>query len=122
MNAAYPHSFQKGEADIFRWINPQVNYHIKLKMSIAALNYLKEEYSEVKNLSGTELYRISPERWILDTTLHGLGAVRRFYLGLADQIEIMDTEDADKLREEIRCFAETNIRVLLSSDALCLHG
>ena len=121
-NACYPHDFKKGEADVFRWINPHVNYHIKLKMSIAALNYLQEEYSEAKNISGTELYRISSGKWILDTTLHGLGAVRRFYLGLADHIEIMDTEDADKLREEIRRFTEKNLSLQPSSDALCHHG
>ena len=39
-DAGYSHAFKKGEADIFRWINPKVNYHIRLKMSIAALNCL----------------------------------------------------------------------------------
>ena len=109
-DAGYSHAFKKGEADVFRWINPKVNYHIKLKMSIAALNCLREEYSDTKNLPESELYQVSPERWILDTTLPGLGAVRRFYLGLADQIDILDTEDADKLREEIRAFVEKNIQ------------
>lgn len=109
-DAGYSHAFKKGESDVFRWINPKVNYHIKLKMSIAALNCLREEYSDTKNLPESELYQVSPERWILDTTLHGLGAVRRFYLGLADQIDILDTEDADKLREEIRVFVGKNIQ------------
>ena len=108
-DAGYSHAFKKGEADIFRWINPKVNYHIRLKMSIAALNCLREEYSDTKNLPENELYQVSPERWVLDTVLHGLGAVRRFYLGLADQIDILDTEDADKLREEIRTFSEKYI-------------
>lgn len=111
-DAEYNHAYKKGESDVFRWIDPEVNYHIKLKMSIAALNCLREEYSDTKNLPETELYQVSPERWILDTTLHGLGAVRRFYLGLADQIEIMDTEDADKLREEIRIFMKKNLEHL----------
>lgn len=111
-DAGYSHAFKKGESDVFRWINPKVNYHIKLKMSIAALNCLREEYSDTKNLPESELYQVSPERWILDTTLHGLGAVRRFYLGLADQIDILDTEDADKLREEIRVFVGKNIQYI----------
>ena len=109
-NAGYSHAFKKGESDVFRWINPKVNYHIKLKMSIAALNNLREEYSNAKNLPEKELYQISPTRWILDTTLHGLGAVRRFYIGLADQIEILDTEDADTLRDDIRSFIEKHIK------------
>lgn len=109
-NASYPHAFAPGQADVFRWINPDVNYHIKLKMTIAALNNLREEYSNTKNLPKEELYQISPERWILDTTLHGFGAVRRFYLGLADQIEIMDTEDSEMLKKEIATFVDKNIR------------
>ena len=79
-------------------------------MTIAALNNLREEYSNTKNLPKEELYQISPERWILDTTLHGFGAVRRFYLGLADQIEIMDTEDSEALKKEIAAFIDKSIR------------
>lgn len=109
-NAVYPHAFKIGKSDVFRWINPKASYHIKLKMSIAALNCMMEEYSDTKNLPKSELYQISPERWILDTTLHGLGAVRRFYLGLADQIEILDTEDADTLRNDIKSFIKKNIK------------
>lgn len=108
-NPSYPHAFAPGQADVFRWINPDVNYHIKLKMSIAAMNNLREEYSNVASLPPAELYQLSPERWILDTTLHGLAAARRFYMGLADHIEILDTEDADKLREEIRSFRDAHL-------------
>lgn len=106
----YHHVFEKGESDVFRWIDPKVNYHIRLKMSIAALNCMRDEYSDTKNLPETELYQSSPGKWILDTTLHGLGAVRRFYLGLADQIEIMETEDSEKLKAEIRSFADEYIK------------
>lgn len=109
-NAEYPHAYERGNADVFRWIDPKINYHIKLKMSIAALNCLREEYSDTKNLPKSELYQVSPEKWILDTTLHGLGAVRRFYLGLADQIEILDTEDSDTLRNDIKSFIEKHIK------------
>lgn len=112
-DASYTHAYPKAEADVFRWINPDVNYHIKLKMSIAALNCLLEEYSDAKNLPKEELYQVSPERWILNTHLHGLGAVRRFCLGLADEVEILDTEDAPALRSEIREFTEINVRKLL---------
>lgn len=78
-------------------------------MSISALNNLREEYSNAKNLPESELYQISKERWILDTYLHGLGAVRRFYLGLADQIEILDTEDSDELKKSINEFIGKNL-------------
>lgn len=108
-DSTYSHAYVKGEADVFRWVNPDVNYHIRLKMSISALNNLREEYPSAKNLPESELYQISKERWILDTYLHGLGAVRRFYLGLADQIEILDTEDSDELKKSIKEFIGKNL-------------
>ncbi|MGM9752856.1 MAG: hypothetical protein ACI3ZK_02235 [Candidatus Cryptobacteroides sp.] len=49
---------------------------------------------------------VLPERWILDTHLHGWGAIVRFYVGNCGgskkEIEILDTEDSDALKEEIR--------------------
>lgn len=105
----YPHAFPKGEADVFRWINPKVNLHIKLEMTIAALNSLREEYSDACNLPPEELYRTGSGTWILDTRLHGLGAARRFCIGLADQVKILDTEDSDKLRAEIRRFVSGHL-------------
>ena len=100
-NPEYPNDFKPKQADVFRWINDD-SYHIKLKMEVGARNCLLEEYSNAKNLPAEELYPIDDDKWILDTRLQGLGAVRRFYLGLADKIEILDTEDSGKLKEEIR--------------------
>ena len=102
----YTHSFSEGKADIFRWINPKVDYHVKLKLKVSALNALIENFSNAKNMPADELYQISPERWILDTHLHGWGAIVRFYVGNCGgskkEIEILDTEDSDALKEEIR--------------------
>lgn len=111
-DSGYSHSYPDGKADVFRWINPDVNYHIKLKMSIFALNNLREEYSDSKNLPASELYPAEDgsDKWILDTTLHGLGAVMRFYIGMADQIEIMETEDSARLQSAIRTFVSDNLR------------
>lgn len=106
----YSHAFPKGEADVFRWINPDINYHVKLKLKVSALNTLLEDFSNAKNLTSDELYQISPERWILDTHLHGWGAVVRFYVGSCGgskkEIEILDTEDSEALKEEIRKYKE----------------
>lgn len=107
----YDHSFLPGKADVFRWVKPDENYHIKLKLKLHALNILKEEYSDAADLPSTELYPLDEngETWILDTTLHGLDAARRFVIGLADQVEIMDTEDSDKLKDKVREFAREYI-------------
>jgi hypothetical protein len=40
--------------------------------------------------------------------VYGLIPVRRFYLGLADKIEILDTEDSETLKADIREYLEEN--------------
>ncbi len=105
----YSHAFEPREADIFRWINEDESYHIKIRMEVGARNYLIEEYSNAKNLSENELYEESDGKWILDTRLQGLGAMRRFFLGLADKIEILPTEDSEKLQNDIRKYVAQNL-------------
>ena len=95
---------QAQQADVFRWLLPEGGrpYHVRLRMDIGAKNYLLEEYSCAEMLPPDEFYEETRNKWILDTHVNGLGAVLRFYLGLADKIEILDSEDADLLRESIR--------------------
>lgn len=90
-------------ADVFRWADDDL-HHIRIRMEVRARNYLLEEYSNAKNLPPEEFYPDPeiPDKWILDTHLHGFGAIRRFYLGLADKVEILDTEDSDALKADIR--------------------
>lgn len=52
-----------------------------------------------------------PNHWILDTVVYGWDAVRRFYLGLAANIEILDSEDSDALKANIRSYIEANLDV-----------
>lgn len=98
------------KADVFRWLEDGGRqYHIKLRMDVGARNYLLEEYSCAEQLPPCELYEEKKDKWILDTRVNGLGAVRRFYLGLADKIEILDTEDSDELKISISDFVRKNI-------------
>ncbi len=97
------------KADVFRWLDEDESYHIKLRLEVGAKNYLFEEYSCAQNLPIEELYPDGDGHWILETRVNGLGGVRRFYLGLADKIEILDTEDSDILKEEIKRFVEENM-------------
>lgn len=98
------------EADVFRWLyEGGRRYHIRLRMDVGAKNYLLEEYSCAEKLSRTELYEEGRDKWILDTHLNGLGAVRRFYLGLADKIEILESEDSEALKKDILDFVSGNI-------------
>lgn len=98
------------DCDVFRWLDEgKGKFHIRLRMKVAAKNYLFEEYSCAEKLPEEQLRKDGRDHWILDTTLYGLGAVRRFYLGLADQIEILDSEDKEKLLKEISRFVASNI-------------
>lgn len=106
----YSHAYEPREADVFRWINEDESYHIKVRMEVGARNFLLEEYSNAKNLSESELYEESDGKWILDTRLQGLGAMRRFFLGLADKIEILPTEDSEKLQNDIREYVAQNLK------------
>lgn len=106
----YTHAFEPRAADVFRWINENESYHIKVRMEVGARNYLLEEYSNAKNLPSDELYEDSDGKWILDTRLQGLGAMRRFFLGLADKIEILPTEDSEKLKADIRNYIAANLK------------
>ena len=112
-DARYDHSFEKGKADVFRWVNPSEDYHIRLKMSLFALNVLKDDYLEAGNLGEDELYQDGNDKWILDTHVHGLEPARRFCIGLAKQIEILDSEDAEKLRAEIRRYILDDLSLYL---------
>lgn len=98
-------------ADVFRWVLPEGgrSYHVRLRMDVGAKNYFLEEYSCAEKLPKEEFYQEEKNKWILDTHVNGLGAVRRFYLGLADKIEIMDTEDSDELKKEIAEYVRKQI-------------
>ena len=42
--------------------------------------------------------------WRLDTTIYALEPARAFFLSMADEIQIQDTEDSEELRKSIRDF------------------
>lgn len=86
---------------MFRWLDEGKSYHVRLRMEVGAKNYLLEEYSCAKDLPKEELYEEKKDVWILDTHVYGLEATRRFYLGLAEKIEILETEDSETLKMNI---------------------
>lgn len=108
------YSLQKSsprKADVFRWLDGEGRtYHIKLRMDVGARNYLQEEYSCAEKLPESEFYEEKKNKWILDTHVNGLGAIRRFYLGLADKIEILETEDSEEIKADIDAFIKAYIQ------------
>ena len=104
---AYPHAFEPREADVFRWIGDE-SYHVKAELTVYAHNYLLEEYSNAVNLPEDELYETEDGKWILDTHLHGIGALLRFWFGLADKMTLLPTEDSERIEADFRQYARAN--------------
>lgn len=76
---------EKIETDCFR-MTGKVDIPVTLKMTLKAKNLLIEEYP----LAQKDIY-LENGLWILKTTVKDLAGVGRFYLGLSDQIEILES-------------------------------
>ena len=75
--------------DCFR-MNGKHSYDVTLKMTLKARNLLIEEYPlSLRYISRHDGY------WLLKTTVKDLAGVGRFYLGLSDQIEIIDSPELE---------------------------
>jgi len=107
LDETYPHGKQKEDSDIFRFTGER-NIHIKLQLNTKAKNYLIEEYPECRKLNESELYQ-SGDYWILDTKISNVMGLRRFYMGLADMITILKTEDSSMILQNISDFTRENI-------------
>lgn len=73
--------------DCFR-MNGKESIPITLKMTLLAKNLLIEEYP----LAHRDI-TLEDGNWYLRTTVKNLAGVGRFYIGLADQIEIIDSSE-----------------------------
>ena len=69
-------------------MNGKDSFEVTLKMTLKAKNLLIEEYP----LSQRDIY-MENGSWILKTTVKDLAGVGRFYLGLSDQIEIIQSPE-----------------------------
>ena len=83
--------------DIFR-INGQSQYPITLKLGILSHNLLLEEYP----LSEQYLTRIDDTHWLLQTNVCSYVGVGRFVIGLAHDVEIVDSPG---LKEYLQSYA-----------------
>ena len=102
----YNHDFKPCEADVFGWVDKEHDYPVRLRLDVMAYNYLVEHFAGARHLPENELYQEDNTHWILETTVHGLGPLRWYYIMLADKIQILDSPAADALKEEVRKFVE----------------
>ena len=75
----------KSPIDIFHF-QGEDNIPIKLELDLLAKNLLVEEYPEAQN----ELVDLGEGRWLLDTIVHKIDGIGRFYAGLSRHIRIID--------------------------------
>ena len=89
--------------DCFR-MNGKQSYDVTLKMTLKARNLLIEEYPlSLRHISHQDGY------WLLKTTVKDLAGVGRFYLGLSDQIEIIDSLElvsyvSEHVQKNLACY------------------
>lgn len=103
----YEKEHKQGYMDIFR-VSGNEKYSIKLKLGVLSYNLLIEEYP----LAEKYITSLSDNKWLLVTDVCKYFAVARFVMGLADDIEVVDTPD---LKRYIKDFAK---RYLINQESL----
>jgi len=79
---------EAGKTDIFN-MTGTVPMKYKLRLDLVARNLILEEYPESANF----LTKEKGASWILDTEVYNMAGAGRFYMGLVNHIEILDSPD-----------------------------
>lgn len=79
---------RQGYIDIFRFSGYQ-RHRVRLELGLMARNLIIEEYP----LAEKDLSRIGEGKWLLDTELCNYSGMCRFYVGLAQDIRIVDSPE-----------------------------
>lgn len=91
-----------GFIDIFRNMGFE-KMRVQLRLGVMAHNLLIEEYP----LSERDLQQEDDSHWLLDTEVCNYAGVGRFVIGLAEDIEIIDSPDfTEYLRKKLRTINE----------------
>ena len=85
-----------GNSDIFH-MSGKAPMHIVLSMTLMAKNLLVEEFPDSMNCLSQDK---KTGCWLLETDVFALQGVGRFYLGLADEIEIIEGAELKKYAQE----------------------
>ena len=87
--------------DVFR-ISSNRQHPVKLRQGILAHNLLIEEFP----LAERDLTQTGSKQWLLETNVCGYKGIARFVIGLADDIEVVDSPELDSY---IQDFVRKNI-------------
>ena len=100
LESAWQHEAEHkcGYIDIFRNMGFE-QYRVQLRLGVMSHNLLLEEYP----LAERDLTQIDETHWHFDTQVCNYAGIGRFVLGLAEDIEVIDSPDfIDYLREKQR--------------------
>lgn len=95
-------SHRRQSTDVFRMSGKSART-VKLRLSIRAKNILIEEYP----LAARDI-RKENGYWVLETGVYDYAGVCRFYLGLADEIRILESEE---FREYVRKYTRKYVLI-----------
>lgn len=84
----FGNSHRRGFVDVFR-MHGFAEHPIRLRLGIRAHNLLLEEYP----LAEKHIYLDDDEHWLLDTPVADFRGVARFVIGLADDIQIIESQE-----------------------------
>lgn len=88
---------RRGEIDVFRTMGFEKR-RVQLRLGILSHNLLVEEYP----LSERDIKQIDESHWLLDTEVCNYLGIGRFVMGLAEDIEVIESPDfVDYLRQKI---------------------
>ena len=95
-----------GNIDIFNMTGSSV-YNISLRLNMRAKNLLLDEYPQAKDY----LVKESDDAWILCAEVYNLAGVARFYMGLANSIEIID---GTELKSYVADFCKEHLNAMFA--------
>lgn len=90
-------SHQQGYIDVFRFAGFD-QLPIKLKLGIISYNLITEEFPLAEKFITKE----SKDKWIFESSLCSYVGACRFYMGLADDIEIVDSPEFQEFVENFK--------------------
>jgi predicted DNA-binding transcriptional regulator YafY len=83
--------------DVFEWTYTGKCYHIMLSMSLKAMSHLCERHKGAKQY----FCRCSDNEWVLNAHVYSLEPITGFYLSMAKEVSIIETEDYEVFRSYV---------------------
>ena len=90
-------------------------YRVRLRLGVRAYSLLIEEFPMAED----NIFEVDETHWFLDTLVANYRGVGRFVIGLADDIDIIDTPE---LVEYIKDFTNKHVLPVIEGESVPLRG